>query len=97
MANYVLARAAYEDLEDVERYTLEQWGVGKLVEYIHGLFDQFALIANNPGIGRLRPELAEGVCSLPYEQHVVFYEMYDERCQILRVLHSTRAVQRAFP
>jgi plasmid stabilization system protein ParE len=49
MASFLLAAAAYADLEDVERYTLATWGEEQRVRYITGLFSQFEL----PRTGRI--------------------------------------------
>lgn len=97
MANFLLAREAYTDLEDIERYTLETWGDEQRVTYLAGLFDQIEAIANDPKIGRARPEIDDGVHSLPYERHVIFYEIHLDRCHVLRILHAARDVRRALP
>lgn len=97
MASFFLARAAYTDLEDIESYTLETWGEDQRVRYVSGLFDRFDAIATNPELGLSRPELADGVRSLPYERHVIFYEVVSGRCHILRVLHHARDIDQAFP
>lgn len=96
MAEFSLARAAYTDLEEIDAYTLATWGGQQRDVYITALFSRFADLAALPGMGRLRPELAEGVRSFPHQQHVIFYELYDERCVILRVLHQSRDVASAF-
>lgn len=97
MASVALARAAYADLEDIEAYTLETWGTDQCHEYIRALFQRFEQIAEHPGLGRTREELASGVKSLPHEQHVIFYEaLPDGRCVVLRVLHARRDVAAAF-
>jgi len=90
MASFLLAAAAYTDLEDVERYTLVTWGEQQRVRYITGLFAQFEQLSDNPRLGRPRPELGDGVISMPYERHVIFYELFGGRCHILRVLHHAR-------
>lgn len=92
MASFLLAAAAYADLEDVERYTLATWGEEQRVRYITGLFAQFELLADNPRLGLSRPELGDGIISIPYEQHVIFYELFGGHCHILRVLHHARDV-----
>lgn len=97
MASFVLTRAAYADLEDIESYTLETWGEAQRDRYISDLFEKFGVVAANPELGRLRPELAEGVRSLPHERHVVFYEIVAGRIHILRVLHHARDVEQQFP
>ena len=97
MARFVLAHAAFADLEDIEAHTLETWGAEQCGRYIRGLFERFDEIAAHPGLGRTRDELAPGVKSLPHEQHVIFYEcLADDPCVVLRVLHGRRDVSSAF-
>lgn len=60
------------------------------------LFRHFDLIATSSTIGRLRPDLGEGVRGLPVLEHIVFYEIYKNRCHILRVLHHRRDSSAAF-
>jgi toxin ParE1/3/4 len=97
VASFLLARAAYVDLEDIERYTLETWGEPQCDAYISALFEKFDAVAANPALGRSRPELAEGVRSLPHERHVIFYEIVGGHCHVLRVLHHARDVEQEFP
>lgn len=39
-------------------------------------------------IGTDRPELYEGIRSLPTQSHVIYYRIQAQRIQIVRVLHS---------
>jgi toxin ParE1/3/4 len=96
MASFLLAAAAYADLEDIEQYTVATWGEEQRVQYLTGLFAQFELVAANPRLGTSRPELGEGVFSLPYERHVIFFELHAGRCHFLRVLHHARDVVAVF-
>ena len=97
MADYSLAQAAYDDLEQIDEYTLQTWGDEQRTRYLSDLFQQFDLIAENPSLGKLRPELADGVQSLPLREHVIFYEVHAGRCHILRVLHHSRDLNTVFP
>ena len=97
MATYLLALAAYADLEDIDRYTLDTWGSVQRDHYISTLFHQFEVIASSPDMGRLRPELKEGVRSLPVLEHVVFYEQFENNCYVLRILHHRRDPALVFP
>jgi toxin ParE1/3/4 len=97
MADVSLAQAAYDDLEEIDEYTLLHRGEAQRVAYVSELFRQFDVIAATPGIGRLRPELGEGVHAMPVLEHVVFYELDGSRCHILRVLHRRRDRRARFP
>jgi len=96
MPNFVLSPAAYADLEDIDAYTLRTWGAEQRDHYIRGLFACFEQIAAKPRLGRARSEIAPGVRSVLREQHVVFYEVVDAHCVVLRVLHQRRDVLAAF-
>jgi toxin ParE1/3/4 len=96
MGSFALSPAAYLDLEDVDSYTLTTWGEAQRDRYIHALFERFTQVSAMPAMGRERPELAAGVRSLPHDHHVIFYEVLDGRCVILRVLHQRRDMTAAF-
>lgn len=74
MATYRLRTLALQDLEAIWDYTFEQWGGEQAERYFAALFTCFDDLANNPGIGRPRDELAPGFRSFPQGRHVVFYE-----------------------
>jgi toxin ParE1/3/4 len=93
MGSFALAPAAYSDLEDIDAYTLEAWGPAKRDVYIRGLFEVFEQLAAFPGLGMPRPDVAPQVRATVYQkQHLVFYEVFDKRCFILRILHHSRDV-----
>ncbi|WP_309731973.1 type II toxin-antitoxin system RelE/ParE family toxin [Chamaesiphon sp. OTE_75_metabat_556] len=48
------------------------------------------LLAEQPQLGRLRPELAENMRSLPIGRYVVFYIAMPSCVQVVRVLHGAR-------
>jgi plasmid stabilization system protein ParE len=48
VSSFVLGRAAYADLEDIESYTLETWGEAQRDRYISGLFEKFDAVAGKP-------------------------------------------------
>jgi toxin ParE1/3/4 len=96
MASFALSPSAHADLEDIDEYTLATWGADQRDRYIHALFERFESIASMPATGRERPELAPGVRSMAHERHVIFYEVLEGQCLILRVLHERRDVRALF-
>jgi toxin ParE1/3/4 len=46
MSGYRIQAAALVRLEDIYRYTLEQWGEAQAERYIRGLFARFEAIAD---------------------------------------------------
>ncbi len=49
-----------------------------------------------PGLGRARPELAEGLLSFPLDNYVIFYRKAPGGVEIIRVLHGARRFESAF-
>ena len=56
---------------------------------IDPIVDRFNLLAEQPGIGRLRPEFGAGVRSFVVESYVIYYRR-DRDVLIARVLHGRR-------
>lgn len=50
--NYRLTRKAQRDLENVYRYSLQNFGEAKADEYFDGLSDFFTLLAEHPFMGQ---------------------------------------------
>ncbi len=50
----------------------------------------FKLIAENPKIGRDRPELSEGLRSFPAGSYLIFYRIWAREVAIVRVVHGAR-------
>ena len=61
------------------------------------LIDQkFQVLAQQPGIGRRRDELADGLRSFPVGRYVIFYLTVPGGVQIVRVLHGARDLETTF-
>jgi toxin ParE1/3/4 len=53
---------------------------------------KFQILAKQPGIGRLRDELAADLRSLPIGRYVIFYLSLANGVEIIRVLHGSRDI-----
>ncbi len=61
------------------------------------LIDQKLLtLALNPGMGRARDEITEGLRSFPVGRYVIFYRPIPEGVEIVRVLHGSRDIDALF-
>jgi len=94
---YELSQDADDDLVSIFDYTSEQFGNEQAIKYLTLLDDVFQNLCNNPFSGRNRNEIAEGIRSIVYVSHIVFYKLIEEKILIVRVLHSSRDVSRYFP
>lgn len=92
MRRFRLTPLAEGDLAEIWRYSAETWGEAQADRYVGELFDRFSLVADHPEMGRKRPAILPGACSMQAGRHVIFYEMVDGRVVILRVVHERRNI-----
>ena len=86
---YRLSALAEQDLEEVWSYAAEDASVTMADRLLDAVFERFELLAEQPRVGRLRPEFGEGVRSFTVENYVI-YSRHDEVVLIARVLHGRR-------
>tara|TARA_B100001146_G_C16141027_1_gene416740 strand:- start:803 stop:1099 length:297 start_codon:yes stop_codon:yes gene_type:complete len=87
---YVLSQEADNDIENIFEYGEYRFGTARAIEYLIGLKVHFMAIGNNPDIGKSRNEIKEGLFSIPYISHVIFYRKFKGYVRIVRVLHGGR-------
>ena len=86
---YRLSALAERDLEEIWSYVAEDGSPATADRLIDAIIDRFELLAEQPRMGRLRPEFGEGVRSFTVENHVIYYR-HDGDVLIARVLHGRR-------
>jgi toxin ParE1/3/4 len=82
---YRLSPLAERDLDEIWSYVAED-ATPTTADIIH----RFDLLAEQPGMGRARPEFGIGVQSFAVENHVIYYRQEDDDVLIARVLHGRR-------
>lgn len=87
--NYKLRQSAKNDLKEIGRYTLKNYGKTQRDRYLRGLKKRFELLGENPGFGRPRDDVKAGYHCSDYEKHVVFYRVQKGIVEILAVLHAS--------
>jgi toxin ParE1/3/4 len=66
-------------------------------KYLRRLNDVITYIAQQPLIGRERPEIREeGIRSFVAESHLVFYIALADGMELVRVLHGSQDIERAW-
>ena len=89
MPLYKLTIVADIDLEGIWEYTRSQWSKSQAGIYLHKLEKCFIALAENPGLGKQRYELAGSPWSYHCEKHVIFYRITNQGIEIIRVLHDS--------
>ena len=99
MARYRLSEAAAADIDALWLYVAEHGGVDTADRLIDAIMDGIRLLADHPGMGRARDELAPGLRSLPtaeYPDYLIFYRRARGAIEIVRVLHGGRDLPSLF-
>jgi toxin ParE1/3/4 len=86
--SYRLSSLAEQDLDEIWSYVADA-SPSAADRLIDDIIDRFNLLAEQPRMGRLRPEFGEGVRSFTVENHVIYYR-HESEVLIARVLHGRR-------
>ena len=97
MPRYDFTKRALADLRVIARYTRETWGRRQARLYREELELGIRKLALSPGMGRVRADVAPSVRSFPIARHVAFYVEGEGGITVLRLLHPSMDVARAFP
>src|SRR4051794_24444768 len=96
MAHISRRRQAESDLLDLWDYIEQANGEACANTYIHQIERALETLAEQPGIGRSRDDLGEGLYSLPVASHVIFYRLMKGGIEVVRVLHGKRDIDAIF-
>jgi toxin ParE1/3/4 len=86
---------AQSDLVEIWDYIADD-SEARADAFLDRIDQKFRTLAQRPGLGRARDELAEGLRSFPVGRYVVFYRPLPEGVEIVRVLHGARDLTAAF-
>jgi toxin ParE1/3/4 len=91
----VLTKKAQADYRQILLYSVQTWGEEQQRAYNAALLRALAVIADNPNIGRARPDLPSGYRAFPVEQHVILYRITTRGVSVARIVHSRMDVRQA--
>lgn len=89
-----LARAA-DDLAEIWDYIADD-SEAQADLFVDTIDRKLQLLAEQPNLGRSRPELAENMRSFPIGRYVIFYVVMPFCIQVVRVLHGARDLASIF-
>jgi toxin ParE1/3/4 len=81
---------AEHDLMDLWYYIEERSGEDRADAVLRQINKTLATVAGQPGMGRSRNELREGLRSLPVLSYMIFYRPIENGIEVVRVLHGRR-------
>jgi len=85
---YRLTPRARDDLLAIAEYTEARWGKDQRNAYLREMEGRFCWLADNPALGRHRPDVKEGYYCYPQGRHLIFYLISDHTIDIIGVPHQ---------
>ncbi|PZO77630.1 MAG: type II toxin-antitoxin system RelE/ParE family toxin [Mesorhizobium amorphae] len=92
----VFTDGARDDLSEIASYVAEASGSARTaLRFVDQLIEKCVELASLPGtMGRARPEIAAGIRSTAFGNHVIFFRYADEGLVIVGVLEGHRDIGR---
>src|SRR3954454_11433058 len=88
--SYRLSPLAERDLDEIWSYVGEDATPTTADRLVDDIIHGFDLLAEQPGMGRARPEFGIGVRSFAVQNYVIYYRQEVNDVLIARVLHARR-------
>ncbi len=86
MANYKLNEEAEDDVRQLYRYGILNFGLDEADRYYDGLFERFEKLAENPYLFRGVDYIRTGYRRSVYRRHSIYYRVDGKMVQIMRIL-----------
>jgi plasmid stabilization system protein ParE len=86
---------ALADLEEIHDYIAED-DAATADSFLGQLRRRCDLLAEQPMIGRERPELYPGLRSFAFGRYVILYRVLADEVEIAAVIHGARDIERLF-
>lgn len=84
----VYAPNALVDLEEIQIYGLQAWGIDRADAYLQELLGTVDELLNYPEIGKQRDDVEPGIRARFSGRHVVYYRVSNDAITVLRILHE---------
>ena len=95
MSRLRISPRASEDLIEIWSYIAED-SVANADAFIDKMYETIQFLADKPGLGRHREELAPGIQSFPFGRYIIFYRVVAGAIEVVRVLHGARDIENTF-
>ncbi|MBL1430276.1 MAG: type II toxin-antitoxin system RelE/ParE family toxin [Robiginitomaculum sp.] len=83
---YKLSLRAEDDIREMFRYGLQEYGIAKADEYFDELHTRFDLLSEHPSWGANYGHITPNLKRYEHKAHSIYYTYFDEDILIVRVL-----------
>jgi len=96
VSRFNLTLRAKEDLRSIWLYTCTRWGEEQADAYVADIYKRCDWLAQQPYVGKLRTDIADGYYSFPQGQHLIFYLIQTRGIDIIAIPHRAMDVENHF-
>ncbi len=83
------SQRAVEDLDNIWKYTAENWSVVQADNYYKIIISYCNTIAKDPFLfGKKYNDVKDGLLGRKVKRHIIFYQICNEEVLIIRILHE---------
>jgi len=95
MTTVRISEPAKSDLRSIAEFSADVFGETQATRYLDGIFEQFALLGEYPGIGLpVLSRLYGPSFRFGYASHIIIYSYEQDNIMIRRVLHGSVDLER---
>jgi toxin ParE1/3/4 len=88
---YLFKGHARQDLTDIRKYSIKQWGKSQWGKYDALLFRRIQALANNPRLGVVMDEISQNAYRFPDGDHVFYYLKREKDVVFVGILSHSMA------
>lgn len=90
MNNYTRSKKSKQEIREITKRSVEDFGEARTLEYMAGLKERMQLLADRPDIGRGFEHIRtkREYLFFRYESHVIYYRKRKSDIFIVRILHT---------
>lgn len=91
---FEISELALEDLDNLWKYTVEQWSKGQANIYYNEIFSAIGKICENSDIGKPIDEIKKGHKRTNAISHMIIYKVKGTTIYIDRILHQKMDIEK---
>ena len=94
MLKRLITDIAKAHMNDIRRFTKDQWGTAQSIKYMQEISDKIGLLAQRPQIGIDRStDLGDGIRSYFVGGHTIYYRHDSKLLVVYAILHQSMTPQ----
>ncbi len=91
--DYQLSRLANQDLENIWKYSFENWSKKQADRYVKQIISQIKKVCSNPEVGKQISRIKPHHRIIKINSHLIVYKVEDEILKVDRIVHLRMDIQ----